>query len=322
MTRSRTDLDRLRPMLAVAVPPASVATAHAYEFKWDGVRALVHTAGGSTVVRARSGAEVTHRYPELWPLADRLDREAVLDGEIVALDAEGRPSFERLQTRMHLAGAASVAAAAARTPVALLVFDVLALDGDLLLDRPYEARREVLAGLGLADAAWQVPPAGDDLATMLRIAGERGLEGVVAKRLGSPYRPGERSRDWGKLALRRRQEVVVGGWRPGRGSWAGSIGSLLVGVHDDHGRLRYAGAVGSGLRDRDLRDLAALLVEVDASPFADPVPHRDARFVRPDVIVDVRFREWTADGRLRQPVYLGRRDDLAAADVRREPQVP
>jgi bifunctional non-homologous end joining protein LigD len=315
----RLDPATLRPMLAVSGTTGSVGRDHRYEFKWDGVRTLVfvdHT--GKLDLRSRTGVPVAGRYPELAGLAEAAGRPVVLDGEIVALDAAGRPSFAALQPRMHLEDPARVAVAAARAPVALLLFDLLGLDGEVLVSRPLEERREALSSLALADGRWSVPPATDDLDAALRIARDRGLEGVVAKRRGSPYRPGVRSRDWIKLRLRRQQEVVVGGWRPGRGSLTGSIGSLLVGVHDDE-RLRYAGGVGSGLTSASTAHLARALEPRAHSPFVDPVPHADARFVEPRLVVEVAFSEWTPDGRLRHPVFLGVRDDVDPDAVRREP---
>jgi bifunctional non-homologous end joining protein LigD len=309
----------LRPMLAVSGTPTAVATGHTYEFKWDGVRTLVFVdEQGRLDLRSRRGTAVAERYPELAGLAGAVGRPAVLDGEIVALDEQGRPSFAALQPRMHLADPHRAAVAAARAPVALLLFDLLGLDGEVLVQRPLEARRQALLGLELAGGRWSVPPASDDLQVALDIAEQRGLEGVVAKRRGSPYRPGVRSRDWIKLRLRRQQELVVGGWRPGRGSLAGSIGSLLVGVHDEGG-LRYAGGVGSGMTGAEAARLAGRFEPRVRSPFVDEVPHADARFVEPHVVVEVAFSEWTPDGRLRHPVYLGVRDDLDPGTVHREP---
>jgi bifunctional non-homologous end joining protein LigD len=309
----------LRPMLAVTGTRDAVRTGHTYEFKWDGVRALVFVdEDGRLDVRSRSGAAVAGRYPELAGLAEAVGRPVVLDGEIVALDAAGRPSFAALQPRMHLADAGRAAAAAAKAPVALLLFDLLGLDGEPWFGRPLEERREALLSLGVAGGRWSVPPWTDDLGTALTIAEDRGLEGLVAKRQGSRYRPGVRSRDWIKLRLRRQQEVLVGGWRPGRGSLVGTIGSLLVGVDDGTG-LRYAGGVGSGLSAAAVSELTSRLRARAGSPFVDEVPHADARFVEPDVVVEVGFTEWTPDGRLRHPVFLGIRDDLDPATVRREP---
>jgi bifunctional non-homologous end joining protein LigD len=283
------------------------------------VRALVFVGpDGSVDLRSRNGNPIAARYPELAGLGAAVGRPAVLDGEVVALDAGGRPSFSALQPRMHLTDPARVEAAAATAPVALLLFDLLALDGASHLDDPVEARREACTRSELAGGRWSVPPATDDLDTALAIADERGLEGVVAKRLGSPYRPGLRSRDWTKLRLRREQEVVVVGWRPGRGSLAGSIGSVLVGVHDADGTCATPARWGRG-SGRRRRTPAARLRPRPSPAFHGPPDHADSRFVEPDVVVQVAFAEWTPDGRLRHPVFLGLRDDLDPATVRREP---
>lgn len=315
---------RLAPMLAVPGTPDDVRDGHAHEFKWDGVRTLVVVADGIVTVRSRRGRDVTATYPELADpeLADLSGLgDAVLDGEIVALE-DGRPSFERLQPRMGVADPDRARRLARSTPVALLAFDLLRVDDRELLAEPYEARRDALAELDPTGPRVQVPPAHDDVDAALAVAAELGLEGVVSKRLGSPYRPGERSPDWRKIRLVRRQELVVGGWRPERGGrGAGGrerIGSLLVGYHDADGRLVYAGAVGSGLTEAMRDRLASRLRERPTSPFAGPVPHADARFVEPQVVVEVRFREWTSDGVLRQPSVKGLRDDKDPAEVVRE----
>jgi len=309
----------LRPMLAVPGRPDEIGPGHRYEFKWDGVRALVEVTGdGRLRLRSRNGIDITSRYPELAPLAEAIGRPAILDGEIVAFDDQGRPSFSALQPRMHVADPTRAAAAAATRPVALLLFDLLSLGDESLLSWPQARRRVALLGLGLAGGGpWSVPPDTDDLDAALAIARERGLEGVVAKRQDAPYRPGTRSRAWLKMRLDRRQEVVVAGWRPGKGHRSGRIGSLLVGVYDDTG-LRFAGGVGSGLTEREIATLERLVRPRPDSPFVDPVEHRDARFAEPDLVVEVRFSEWTPDGRLRHPVYLGRRDDKLPTDVVRE----
>jgi bifunctional non-homologous end joining protein LigD len=307
----------LRPMLARVGTAPEVARGFAYEFKWDGARLLTEVDDAGTVtLRSRLGHDVTGRYPELASLGAAVGRPAVLDGEVVVLEPDGRPSFAALQSRLHL-DPARAAAAARRRPVVLLLFDLLARDGQWWLDRPYEARRLALRELGLGGPRWQVPPSGTDLAAVLAIAQDRGLEGVVAKRLGSPYRPGERSADWVKLKLTVRQDVVVGGWRPGRGTADGRPGSLLVGVHDERG-LRYAGGVGSGLTDEAARLLERRLRPREGSPFVDPVTHADARFVEPELVIAVRATEWTPAGRLRHPVLLGVHTDRDPATVRRD----
>ncbi|MCW2507733.1 MAG: polymerase LigD, ligase domain protein, partial [Modestobacter sp.] len=229
----------LTPMLAaIGELPRADDLRWGYEFKWDGVRALAHVRSGRLRLRARSGNDVTASYPELGLLPDVLaGHDAVLDGEVVAMDARGRPDFGLLQGRMHRTGP-EVARMAAAAPVTYLVFDLLALDGESLLGLPYTARRERLDALGLASDRWVSTPwfPGDrpGVGEQVQAASlENGLEGVVAKRLESTYRPGGRGPDWRKIKNIRSQSVVVGGWRPGAGRRAGGIGSLLVGVHDD-----------------------------------------------------------------------------------------
>ncbi|MGY1709701.1 non-homologous end-joining DNA ligase [Geodermatophilus sp. SYSU D00758] len=309
------------PMLATAgeLPPAAEDPRWGYEFKWDGVRAVAVVTGGELALWARSGTEITVRYPELARLPATLTgREAVLDGEVVALDPAGRPDFGVLQGRMHRTGP-EVARMAAAAPVTYLVFDLLALDGDDLADLPYAERRARLDGLAPTGERWVTTPwfRGGG-ASVLAASRENGLEGVVAKRLDSPYRAGVRGPDWRKVKNLRTQAVVVGGWRPGQGRRAGGVGSLLVGVHDDAGRFVYAGHVGTGFTAQALRDIGGLVTPRRTSPFADALPRevtRDARWVEPELVGEVAFAVWTADGRMRHPSWRGLRDDVAPEDV-------
>ncbi|PRY49753.1 bifunctional non-homologous end joining protein LigD [Geodermatophilus tzadiensis] len=310
------------PMLAVAgeLPPRGQDAAWGYEFKWDGVRALAVVRDGRVGLWARSGTDVTARYPELGRLPEALAAvDVVVDGEVVALDRLGRPDFGLLQNRMHRTGGGEVARLAADAPVTYLVFDLLTVGGESLLDRPYAERRDRLDALGAAGRRWATTPwfrgGGTDVHAASR---DNGLEGVVAKRLDSPYRPGVRAQEWIKVKHLRMQSVVVGGWRPGRGRRAGGVGSLLVGVHDDEGRLVYAGHVGTGFTDAALRELGALLAPRRTSPFADAIPRevaRDARWVEPGLVGEVAFAAWTAEGRLRHPAWRGLREDLDVDDV-------
>lgn len=315
----------VRPMLATAGTLPADDDAFGYELKWDGVRAVVYAEGDSVRTLTRNDREVTATYPELRALPKALGgRPAVLDGEIVAFDDAGRPSFGTLQARMHVTKPADVERLRCAVPVQYLLFDVLHLDGRSALRMPYADRRGLLEGLGLAGSSWQVPPyfrgGGADLLAASR---ERGLEGVVAKRLDSAYLPGRRSEAWVKVKNVRTQEVVIGGWKPGEGSRARTIGSLLLGVNAQPG-LVYAGHVGTGFTEATLVDLRGRLtaLERSGSPFADVVPRpfaKGARWVEPELVAEVAFTEWTRDGRLRHPSYRGLRMDKAPPEVVREP---
>ncbi|WP_203135469.1 ATP-dependent DNA ligase [Microbacterium sp. JZ31] len=314
------------PMLATNATPA---LAHAMgggswaEMKWDGVRALGVWSGGELRLFARSGTDITARYPELTApgAASFAADDAIVDGEIVALDERGRPSFSLLQNRMHLTKAGEIAAETRRTPARLYLFDVLAADGADLAGRPLSERREVLERIASgAGAAIDVPPVFDALDMALAIAREHDLEGVVAKDPASRYRAG-RSERWMKLKLTRTQEVVIGGIRPGKGGRSGSIGSLLLGIPDDDG-LRYVGRVGTGFSQRALarlQDQLEPLREDETSLHGVPaLDARDALWVRPELVGEVEFSEWTAGGSMRHPRWRGLRADKTPADVVRE----
>jgi bifunctional non-homologous end joining protein LigD len=325
----------LRPMLASsgALPdPASARASWAFEMKWDGLRAVAYIGGGSLRLVSRTGRDITHAYPDLAGLAGAVRAagatSAVLDGEIVAPDPAapdlGVPSFEALQQRMNISSADDVRILAARIPVTYVAFDLLSLNGHALLDLPCAERRGLLGELRLDGPRWQSPPALAGLAGADALAAsvQRGLEGVVAKRLASRYEPGRRSSSWVKAKNIRRQEAVVGGWQPGAGGRSGQIGSLLVGVYDAGG-LAYAGHVGTGFTQQVLDQLAARLAPLrqGASPFATPVPPEHARhavWAAPRLVVEVAFTQWTSAGRLRGPSYKGLRDDKDPRDVVRE----
>ena len=310
------------PMLATPARLPDDDAAWGYEFKWDGVRAVASVHGGTLALTSRKGTDITVRYPEVGRLPDALaGHDAVVDGEIVAMDDLGRPDFGALQNRMHRTGPEVPRMAAAR-PVTYLVFDLLRWDGEDLMGVPYAERRARLDALGIAGHRWVATPwfPGGG-AGVLAASEENGLEGVVAKRLESPYRPGTRSPDWRKIKNFRTQSVVVGGWRPGQGRRTGTIGSLLVGVPDDEGRLVYVGHVGTGFSDQDLSDIERMLTARPRSPFAGVLPRevtRDAHWVEPDLVGEVAYAVWTADDRLRHPSWRGIRDDLEPDDVVRE----
>jgi bifunctional non-homologous end joining protein LigD len=312
-----------QPMLATLAEAAPMAADWSYEIKWDGIRGLLAVEHGTVAITSRLGNDLSGRYPELAGMAAALQAPVLLDGEIVAFDAAGRPSFETLQQRMHVADARRQAQFAAEAPVAFMVFDVLWLDGTSLLDIAYLDRRDELRGLALDGPNWQTPASvhgAEDGAAMLAASEKLGLEGIVAKRSSSRYEMGKRSRQWLKVKHRREQELVVGGWVEGQGSRRSTVGALLVGYFDDAGALHFAGRVGSGFRERDLTMWTQLLADraVEDSPFVDGAIPREAQFVRPELVVQVAFTEWTGDGRLRHPVMRARRDDVDPRTVRRE----
>lgn len=319
----------LAPMLASAGSYPTRPEEYAFEPKWDGIRALAHVAPGKLKLRTRNGHDVTRQYPELAPLPDALaPHEAVLDGEIVAPDATGRPSFQRIQARLGVADAKEAAKRAEEVPVVYVVFDVLHLDGRDLAALPYEERRLALERLAIDDDHWRTTPSsvGDGRGYLAM----KGWEGVVAKRLGSAYEPGARSRAWVKIKEQRRQEMVIGGWSAGQGSRAGAIGALLVGVYDatplearrrqEPARLLYAGSVGTGFTQATLDALAKRLAPLRraTSPFAEGAPRKGATFVEPLLVAEIEFTEWTDEGRLRHPSFKGLRADKDAHEVVRE----
>jgi bifunctional non-homologous end joining protein LigD len=317
--------DQLEPMLAKAGTLPRDPDDWAFEVKWDGVRAVVHSQPGRIHLLSRNGNDVTAAYPELRALNPALSsHDAILDGEIVAFDDDGRPSFQALQSRMHARGT-HVKRLAEKRPVTLMLFDLLWLDGHSLVDLPWEERRERLEALGLDGPHWQVPPAHVGAGeALLAATAQQDLEGVIAKRLDAPYRPGRRSDAWLKIKNEQRQEFVVGGWMPGKGGRAGVLGSLQLGVYDEDGDLRYAGGVGTGFDQATLRELTGKLerLERKTTPFAGRQPPRGVRFARPSLVCEVRFAEWTGDGSIRHGSFQGLRDDKDAKDVVRELPAP
>lgn len=314
----------LSPMLAENGTPAiarGLSTPSWVEVKWDGIRAIGTWSDGRMLLHARSGTDITARYPELTadgapflPVAD-----AILDGEIVAFDAQGRPSFSRLQNRMHLERPREIEREVVRTPIIYMVFDLLRLDGHDLTTMPLSQRRTLLDEvISELDAPVQVPPVFDDVDAALATSDEFGLEGVVVKDPGSRYRPGQRSPAWLKLKHTRMQEVVIVGIRPGKGDREGTFGSLLLAVPDS-GRLRYVGRVGTGFTDRMLRDLLSRLapLRIEKAPLADvpALDASDALWVEPELVGEVEFANWTPDGILRHSRWRGLRPDKTPDEV-------
>ena len=312
---------RLTPMLARSgeLPPDEEAWA--FEVKWDGIRTLLFCDHGHIELLGRNGTDFTPRYPEVRELARALGaRRLILDGEIVAFDEAGRPSFERLQSRMHLASDSAVKRRMRDIPATYVAFDLLYLDGRTTMALTYEQRREVLEALELEGPAWRVPAyhPGDG-SSLLAATKELGIEGIVAKRLSSRYEPGRRSPGWIKVKNICEQDVVIGGWAPGEGRRGGRVGALVTGVYED-GRLVYAGKVGTGFTDRTLaileRELAPLRRE--DSPFQGRAAPKGTIFVEPRLVARVELREWTKSGTMRAPSFKGLRDDIDPQDCTRE----
>src|SRR5918997_31140 len=296
--------EQLEPMLARTGPLPEDDGRWAFEIKWDGVRAIAFVQAGRLVLRARSGRDITPRYPELRPLAAALaGREVVLDGEVVAFDG-ARPSFQKLQGRMHLTSDHAVRRLAREDPVHYIAFDLLYLDGRSLLDRRYDERRAALAELGLQGPTWQAPAhhVGDG-AALLEATRAQGLEGVIDKRLDSTYLPGKRTTGWVKVKNIGSTDVVIGGWLPGEGGRSGRLGALVIGIPDEDGVLRYAGRVGTGFTQAELIRLGGILDDLAAteSPFVGRQPPKLTRFVEPARVARVGFTERTNAGTLRQP---------------------
>ncbi|QNE33881.1 ATP-dependent DNA ligase [Leifsonia shinshuensis] len=315
------------PMLATLGSRADIhdESEWAFEMKWDGIRAVSVVRGGALRLTTRNGNDVTGTYPELAALIGLAgDHDLVLDGEIVTLTPQGRPDFGLLQTRMGLTRPAEVRAAAERAPAHYFVFDLLELDGTDLRKKTYDERRAALQDTlrPPKDDPVQVPPAfAGDVDHAISSSRELGLEGVMAKQRDGTYATGRRSRTWIKIKHHLTQEVVIGGWTPGNGRRANSIGALLLGIPDGDG-LRYVGKVGIGFTDAMLDDLAKkLAAHPRTTPPLTGVPSLDARgahWVRPEYVGEVEFAEWTGTDRLRQPSWRGLRPDKRVDQVVKE----
>ena len=313
----------IKPMLATAGDLPREQDAYAFELKWDGIRAIAYWNGKKLTLESRNLRDITASWPELQSLGAAIgDRQMILDGEIVALDDKGAPSFQRLQERMHVVSPSQELVS--KVPVAYFMFDVLHVDRTSMMPKPWTQRRAVLDDLDLKGPSWAAPPAfvGEGDVTS-EVARQRDLEGVVAKRLDSIYVPGQRTKSWIKVKHTKRDEFIVGGWTPGEGRRSGSIGSLALGLPVSGG-LTYVGNVGTGFTDRELRRLESVLgpLRTDENPYVDNVQYlkKGTVFVEPRLVTDVEYTERTNEGILRHPSYKGERIDKTPKDVKTDVQ--
>ncbi len=317
----------IQPMLAVLSQLPADDWNWAFEYKWDGVRAIAYHERDRFLIESRNQLDITRRYPELTALHDSLGkRNAILDGEIVALDNLDRPSFARLQRRMHVNDASQIARFVGEVPILYVLFDVLHLDGKSLMDRPYTERRAILEELTLAGPAWQVTPSYVARGVqMLEAARQNALEGLVAKKLDSDYVPGRRSPDWLKIKIIQRQEFVIAGWTPESTGLRDRIGTMLLGYYDCNGKLRYAGHVGTGLVGQDHPVLMRQFEKLarTTNPFVEKLPAArrggaKIMFLEPQLVGEVEYRRWPEAGLVQQASFKGLRRDKSAKLVVKE----
>lgn len=288
-------------MLATAWDGPFSDPAWYFEPKWDGVRCIAEWNGHRLSLTSRTGREMADTYPELGAPAPT---PAVLDGEIVALDADGRPSFQLLQSRLNLGGVRT-SEAAKLAPIVVFVFDLLEINGVSMEQSPLAQRRARLEGLELSPPWHRTDGLVEDGEAFWEVVGAQGLEGLVAKRLDSPYRQGVRSAEWRKIVRYRSVKALVCGFTPGEGGRSGTFGSLLLGLPHG-GTLRWIGSVGTGFDDRELRLIRDALDQMVSSE--SPFPGQEvpaATFVDPRLVAHVRFKEWTDEQRLRHPSFKG-----------------
>jgi bifunctional non-homologous end joining protein LigD len=309
---------RTKPMLAETGDGLKSDSGWSYEPKLDGFRVIAFAQNGNVRLQSRGGLDLTKTFPEL--AADLVAQGAVpmvLDGEIVALDADGRPSFHALQNRAKLKSATAIAAVQRNVPVVLICFDLLHFAGINLRAAPYRDRRRYLAQCLLPSRHLQLVHSSDNAEQLYAASCAHGFEGIVAKRLDSRYEPGRRSRAWLKFKALQSGEFLIGGYTRGKGSRE-PLGALLLGYWEGKA-LRYAGHVGSGLDDAHVGALLERVPKLKrrTSPFAEPPPlHRPTQWLKPKLVAEVSFSDWTPGGALRAPVFMRLRDDIAPRSVR------
>ena len=315
----------IEPMYATIGTTVPAVRGWSFEPKYDGMRALAFVTATRVLLMTRNGKDKAAQFPEivagLLALGRRAKRPLVLDGEVVALERRRPGTFQALQGRFHLKARDEIQRLAETKPAAIIIFDLLADGRTTLLREPWLERRKRLRQLlRQAPAGVRLSEASPNGSRMIDRARRAGWEGVIAKRTSAPYVPGARSRDWLKLKLQHRAEFVVGGFTEPRRTRP-YLGAILLGYFDGEGRFRYVGHTGGGFTHDSLRAMRRRLerLEEGVSPFETPPRTNErAHWVKPKLVVEVKFAEWTADGKLRQPIFLGTRDDKDARDVHLE----
>ncbi len=319
----------IAPMLATIGKELPRGDGWVFEPKYDGIRVLAYVNGRDVALVTRNGLDKARQFPEivdaLRALEQRAKRPLVLDGEIVAMHGGVPARFQELQGRMHVTDASAIAHLRDASPSSLFAFDLL-LDGKkTLVTEPWRVRRKHLAALLQPPgrtSALRLSDVGENGEAMLRTARRNDWEGVIAKRADASYEPGRRSRDWLKLKIEHRQEFVVGGWTEPRNTRE-HIGAILLGYYDSNGDLIYAGHTGTGFTRKSLLEMYHRLAKLErkSSPFTTtPKTNERPHWTRPSVVVEIKFNEWTGDGKLRQPVFIGVRDDKSPREVTHEPE--
>jgi bifunctional non-homologous end joining protein LigD len=314
-----------KPMLPTLVKEPFDSAEHLFEVKWDGVRVLAFCDSDSTRLYSRSSREVTHQYPEFARLHRHLRASnAVLDGEIVALDTDARPSFELLQRRINLSRPSDIERGVRLIALDLVLFDIPFVEGTWIGGHPLQARLERLtAAVEFGERVLRSDPIAEQGIALFTAANAKGLEGIVGKSRLSHYIPGKRTRDWLKVKTVQEIDCVIGGFTPGLNARSSSLGALLVGLYDG-GSLRYIGSVGTGFTDKALAAMKSLLesIESAASAFDEPPRIKGVRWVQPKLVCTVEYREMTTGLKLRAPAFKGLRDDKAPEECVVADQVP
>jgi bifunctional non-homologous end joining protein LigD len=311
----------IQPMFCQLIDSPFDSDDFLFEIKWDGERAIAFARKDRVSMKSRNQKEIGFRYPEVineFPKALKI-KSAIFDGEIVAFKKNNVSSFQKLQNRIGLNEKSEIEEKSKKIPVYYYIFDVLEIDGKNVESLSLSERRKKLEKIIKPTDHIKISEAIDaEGKTFFEAAQKKGLEGIIAKKKSSSYQEGRRGQDWQKIKITCEQEMVIGGYTSGAGSRAGTLGALLLGYYKQ-GKLKYAGSVGTGFNEKILKELLEKFqkIKIEKSPFDESIKLK-AIFVKPKLVAQIKFHEWTSDGKLRQPVYLGLRADKKAKEVKRE----